>query len=301
MGSSALGCDCSARSCEPACSSFTASYYSSLFQFCKQHEREAAICGSGGGEAGGAGFRFSGVRRNRQRCCRTERLGWGMKEAAERLSKPWAKTFPLLLGNVISQPEEGVMTRCLQMSFGQTQAQSRGSRSAGKGEQGGRKGAESPASPSSPARGSGFSSSFRLLLHTSPRCLATPTPHRLRRVCCLPVKSRAKAQGCFPTAWCDVERNTIPHSHPSNSHALSIRYTQPCPKHPHPPCLPPQPFPCCWITKALCIGTQQKPGCLSLSRCCCFGLLTNAHSARGSPLVRTGPGTVGVRIKRVYL
>lgn len=93
---------------------------SSLFQFCKQHERETAICESGGGEAGGAGFRFSGVRRNRQRCCRTERVGWGMKEAAERLSKPWAKTFPLLLGNVISQPEQGVMTRCLQMSFGQT-------------------------------------------------------------------------------------------------------------------------------------------------------------------------------------
>lgn len=32
-----------------------------------------------------------------------------------------------------------------------------------------------------------------------------------------------------------------------------------------------------------------------------LGLLTNAHSARGSPLVRTGLGAVGVRINRVYL
>lgn len=53
-----------------------------------------AICKSGGEEARCAEFRFSGVRRNRQRCCVTEQAGWKMKEAAERLSKPWANTFP---------------------------------------------------------------------------------------------------------------------------------------------------------------------------------------------------------------
>lgn len=65
------------------------------------------------------------------------------------------------------------------------------------GEQGGsagRKGA-SPASPSSLARGSGFSSSSKLLLHTSPRCSAAPTPHRLGGVCCLPLN-----QPCHSTA-----------------------------------------------------------------------------------------------------
>lgn len=60
------------------------------------------------------------------------------------------------------------------------------------GEQG--KELSSPASPSSLARGSGSSSSFRLLLHTSPHCSAAPTPHRLGGVCCLPPHSPAKAQ-----------------------------------------------------------------------------------------------------------
>lgn len=39
----------------------------------------------------------------------------------------------------------------------------------------------------------------------------------------------------------------------------------------------------------------------SLPAAAVLGLLTNTHSARGSPLVRTGLGTVGVRINRVYL
>lgn len=56
-----------------------------------------AICKSRGKEAPGAEFRFSGVRRDRQRCCMTEQAGWRMKEAVERLSKPWANTFPLPL------------------------------------------------------------------------------------------------------------------------------------------------------------------------------------------------------------
>lgn len=102
------------------------------------------------------------------------------------------------------------------------------------GEQGGRKEPSSAASPSPPARGSGFSSSSRLLLHTSPRCLAAPTLHRLGGVFCLSLKSSAKAQRCFPTHGVRHNSSLSPQQQPIPC-CFSIRYTQPCPKHPHHP------------------------------------------------------------------
>lgn len=91
----------SVQPCKPACGSFTASYYSFVFQRCKQpnsSKGNMAICTSEGGGVQEADPRFSGVRRSRQRCCATCWLT-EMEEAAERLLEPQANISPLLSVN----------------------------------------------------------------------------------------------------------------------------------------------------------------------------------------------------------
>lgn len=169
-------------------------------------------------------FWFSGVRRNRQRCCTTEQAGGKMKEAAERLSKPWANTFPhplwqcgiaartrsedLMPADVIwTDAGPGTGYRQPLCSWEQT---------------GGRQHQQERSHPHrsgpSPLARSLASATFLDSCSTSCPRLPAPAPHRLWGACCLPLKHPSQTTLLFSRrAVRHVVRHNSPLSPPDDS------------------------------------------------------------------------------------